>query len=150
MSAPPPRRIVVCVDDNPEVLQALRRQLRLGLEVSARVEVANDPVQALARLEALAPRPDEAVLILSDWLMPGMRGEELVRAIEARWGGLPTVVLSGHITAESTKALEAMPQVAAILRKPWSSEELLSLVTALLARNETPGAARSVGEAETR
>jgi CheY-like chemotaxis protein len=146
----PPRRIVVCVDDNPEVLQALRRQLRLGLEVSARVEVASDPAQALARLEALAPRADEAVLIVSDWLMPGMRGEELVRAIEARWGALATVVLSGHITAESTKALEAMPQVAAILRKPWSSEELLALVTALLARNERPGAARPVGETETR
>ena len=150
MSAPTPRRIVVCVDDNPEVLQALRRQLRLGLAVGARVEVASDPSQALARLEALAPRPDEAVLIVSDWLMPGMRGEELVRAIEARWGALATVVLSGHITHEATKALEAMPQVAAILRKPWSSEELLALVTSLLERDVGPDAARPVGERETR
>lgn len=132
------RKIVLCVDDNVEVLQALRRQLRLGLDDATRIEVATDVPLALARLEAIAPKPGEAVIIVSDWLMPGMKGEDLVKAVSTRWGPLGTIVLSGHITAEATRALEAMPQVAAILRKPWASDALLELVKSLLASATPP------------
>ena len=75
---------MLCVDDNVEVLQALRRQLRLGLDDATRVEVATDVPLALARLEAIAPKPGEAVIIVSDWLMPGLKGEDLVKAVSAR------------------------------------------------------------------
>lgn len=128
------RRLVLCVDDNPEVLQALRRELRMGLEQSARIEVAADAAQALARLEAIAPEPGEAVVIVSDWLMPGMRGEHLIEAIAARWGPLGTIVLSGHISAEATTRLRTMPQVEDVMAKPWASEALLSMVRRLLER----------------
>ncbi len=128
------RRLVLCVDDNPEVLQALRRELRMGLEQSARIEVAADASQALARLETLAPQPGEAVVIVSDWLMPGMRGEDLIEAITARWGPLGTIVLSGHISAEATARLRTMAQVEDVMAKPWASEALLSMVRRLLER----------------
>lgn len=128
------RRFVLCVDDNPEVLQALRRELRMGLEQSARVEVAADAAQALARLEALAPQPGEAIVIVSDWLMPGMRGEDLIDAITARWGPLGTIVLSGHISAEATARLRQMPQVEDIMAKPWTSDALLAMVRRMLER----------------
>ena len=128
------RRLVLCVDDNPEVLQALRRELRIGLEQSARIEVAADATQALARLEALGPQPGEAVVIVSDWLMPGMRGEDLIEAITARWGPFGTIVLSGHISPEATARLRTMPQVEDVMAKPWASDALLSMVRRLLER----------------
>lgn len=129
--APARRRLVLCVDDNPEVLQALRRQLRAGVG-EARIEVAPDATRALERLAALQPAPGESVVIVSDWLMPGMRGEELIHAITARWGPLRVVVLSGHIDPEARARLAALPVVAEIFPKPWAADALLALVRSLL------------------
>jgi CheY-like chemotaxis protein len=125
------RRLVLCVDDNAEVLQSLRRQLR-GAVDDLRIELASDAAHALDRLEVLAPRPGESVVIVSDWLMPGMRGEALIEAIHARWGPLRTVVLSGHIDPDARTRLEAMPAVACVLPKPWDAQTLVDQVRGLL------------------
>ena len=42
-----PKKVVLCVDDNDEVLQSLRRQLRAGLDGAARVELSNNAERAL-------------------------------------------------------------------------------------------------------
>lgn len=132
-----PKQVVLCVDDNLEVLQALRRQLRGGLDGVARVEVASSAEKALDRMEVLAEAGRNGVVIVSDWLMPGLRGDEFVAQIKQRFGEIPVVVLSGHITLEATDILNNLPQVLKILPKPWAGDELLSLVRTGLQQTET-------------
>lgn len=124
------------MDDSTEVLQALRRQLRGSLE-DVRIELAPDATRALARLAALQPSPDDAVVIVSDWLMPGIRGEELIHTVTDQWGRIPTIVLSGHIDPETRARLIAVPAVARVLPKPWEADTLVELVRALLS-DESP------------
>ena len=122
------RKIILCVDDNMEVLKSLRLQLRSGLRHRVRIILAAGPDEALKALEVLRPDQSDAVLIVSDWLMPNMRGEELIRNIETRWGPLQTIVLSGHITEEAALDLSELQQVLAVMAKPWDGDELLQLV----------------------
>ena len=132
------RKIVLCVDDNMEVLKSLRLQLRSGLKHRARIILAVGPDEALSALEVLQPKQSDAILIVSDWLMPNMKGEELIRKIEVRWGELQTIVLSGHITEEAALELSDMSQVLAIMAKPWSGEDLLQLVSRQLNISRLP------------
>ena len=122
------RKIVFCVDDNVDVLNALRRQLRRGLDGKARIEVASSAAMALDRLEALADAERVAVVIVSDWLMPNMRGDTFIAEVERRFGKLPVVVLSGHITEEAAKAFRDRQQVIDIIPKPWPDSLLLDTV----------------------
>jgi CheY-like chemotaxis protein len=125
----PPKRVVLCVDDNNEVLQSLRRQLRAGLDGAARVELSNNAERAMERLQALVETNRSGLVIVSDWLMPGLRGDQFVKQVREQFGDIPVVVLSGHITIEAKEALSAMPQVVEILPKPWAEGDLLQAVS---------------------
>ena len=127
------RLIVLCVDDNEEVLRSLRRELRHGLRGRARSEVLTDAMMALERLEALSEEERVGVVIVSDWLMPHMRGDAFVEEVERRYGVLPVVVLSGHISGEAASAMKELRQVRAVMPKPWSSDELLVEIELALA-----------------
>lgn len=127
------RLIVLCVDDNEEVLQSLRRELRRGLRGRARIELSNSAAMALKRLGDMSADERVGVVIVSDWLMPGMRGDEFVHQVQRQHGALPVVVLSGHISGEAATAMQALDQVRAIMPKPWRSEDLLSHIEQALA-----------------
>lgn len=128
MTDPKLKRVVLCVDDNTEVLQALRRQLRAGLGGAARIELANSAERALERLSHLNADDRAGLVVVSDWLMPGLRGDEFVTELESRFGPIPVIVLSGHITLDARENLGSYPQVLSVMPKPWSEAELLKVV----------------------
>ena len=89
------------------------------------VVVAADARQALERLDEAAPQ-----LLVADFMMPGMNGADLARAIRERagYGELPVLLISGAPEA----ALKAYrPQYDAFLRKPFGLEEFLQVLQRL-------------------
>ena len=90
------------------------------------VTVAPDGRQALLRLEEAAPD-----LLITDFMMPGMNGAELVRALREmpRHARLPVLLISG--APESALRPYKVPYQA-FLRKPFALEQFLSVVGELL------------------
>jgi signal transduction histidine kinase len=121
---------VLAVDDDGAVLHAIKRSLSRDYEVT----LAGSGEEAL-RLAGQAP-PD---LILSDFSMPLMNGDELLRLVRTRpeLDAVPLIVLTAH--ADHHRRLEMLRQGAQdFLVKPFSGEELRirvgSLVEMKLAR----------------
>ncbi len=82
---------ILVVDDERAVRESLRRALELeGYEI----ELAEDGVQALERLEAEA-EPDAMVL---DVLMPGVDGLEVSRALRRKGSKVPILMLTARTT----------------------------------------------------
>ena len=78
---------VLCVDDEPNILSALRRMLSLeGFEVFT----AEGGAQAL---EQLAKQPVN--VIISDMQMPGMNGTELLEKVRQQWPQTMRLMLTG-------------------------------------------------------
>lgn len=109
---------VLCVDDEPNILSALRRLLRGA--GSYRMLSAPDGPSALALLEA-----EEVDLVLSDMQMPGMDGAELLEQVRQRWPETERLLLTGHADLRSTLAAINRGEVYRYITKPWSDEELL-------------------------
>ena len=89
------------------------------------VTVAADSRQALDRVEEAAPD-----LLVIDFMMPGMNGAELAKAIreQERFAAAPVLMISGAPEA----ALKAYrPRYDAFLRKPFGLEEFLRALQAL-------------------
>jgi putative two-component system response regulator len=110
---------VLCVDDEPVILQILRRLLEVqGFEAVT----SADPVSALSVF-------DESLfdVVITDIHMPGMDGLSLMRSLRERLPELPVVVVTGHGTVDT--AIQALREGASgMLVKPFTGEELLAEV----------------------
>ena len=133
---PRKRKIILCVDDNLEVLKSLRLQLRQHLNREFRIVLAEGSEDALKTLESLELSRNDTLLIVSDWLMPNINGEDLIKIIEQRWGQILTIVLSGHITPEAKQRLVSLQQVLSVMSKPWDGKILTNLITNSLLEKE--------------
>ena len=122
-AAPAPARgrgeVVLVVDDEPLVRRALARAL--GSRGYTVLE-ADGGEEALALLDARG-RVD---LLLSDVVMPGMRGPELVRAFRLRCPGRPALLMSGYPGTDDPGG------VAVDLEKPLAPDALARAVRAAL------------------
>ena len=93
-----------------------------------RIVLAEGSEDALNTLENLQLSRDDTLLIVSDWLMPNINGEDLIKMIEQRWGQIMTIVLSGHITPEAQQRLVSFQQVHSVMNRPWDGEALARLI----------------------
>ena len=117
---------ILCVDDEPNILSALRRMFMLsGFEV----EEANSAAEALQKLEQ-----SEFHLVLSDMQMPEMNGAEFLAQVRDRWPKVMRLMLTG--TADLKTAISAINEgeIYRYLTKPWNDEEVVSTVKSALER----------------
>jgi putative two-component system response regulator len=110
---------VLCVDDEPVILQILRRLLEVqGFEPAT----CSDPLTALSTFSQGA-----FDVVITDIHMPGMDGLALMRALRDIQPELPVVVVTGHGTVDT--AIQALREGATgMLVKPFTGEELLAEV----------------------
>ncbi|MGA0610804.1 ATP-binding protein [Caldimonas sp. KR1-144] len=126
--------LVLIVEDNADMSAFIRSSLA-GI---CRTAAARDGAEGLA--QALALRP---ALVLTDIMMPGMSGAQLLHELRAQPGfdSLPVVVLSAR--ADDEMRIELLRDGAQdYLVKPFASEELRTRVGTQLARAQTMAALR--------
>ncbi len=110
----PPRRILV-VDDEPLVCDAVKMMLNFDGHI---VETANNGKEALAMFEG-----GKFDLIITDFEMPAMKGDELAAAIKTRWPSQPVVMITAY--AEMLHATGSpLSGVDFIISKPFLLENL--------------------------
>jgi len=126
---------ILVVDDSLTVRRVTQRLLtREGY----RVTLAKDGIEALEKM--VEERP---VVVLSDIEMPRMNGFDLVRNLRANadWAGIPIVMITSRI-AQKHRDYAMELGVNHYLGKPYSEEELLSLVARYALQEEaTPNPA---------
>jgi two-component system KDP operon response regulator KdpE len=115
---------ILVVDDDPQILRALRINLRAR---KYDVDVAADGAGALRT--AAAHPPD---LIVLDLGLPDMDGAEVIRGLRG-WSTVPNIVLSGR--AEGTDKVTALDAGADdYVTKPFGVDELLARIRAVTRR----------------
>ena len=112
--------IILTVDDDPSVSQAITRDLRNRYADRYRVIRATSGAEALESLEELARRDLPVALIVSDHRMPGMTGIELLERSQRVTRGAKRVLLTAY--ADTDVAIKAINDIGLdhYLLKPWS------------------------------
>jgi len=115
---------VLVVDDEPQILRALRINLRVR---EYEVYVATTGAEAL---EVAARHPPDLVIL--DLGLPDLDGVEVIQGLRG-WTKAPIIVLSGR--ADSTDKVEALDAGADdYITKPFGVEELLARMRAAVRR----------------
>jgi len=121
-----PQWTVLCVDDEPNILSAIRRALR---GTGYRVLVADGGQQALQVLST-----ESVHLVISDMRMPEMDGAQLLEQVRLRWPTISRILLTGHADMASTIAAINRGEIFRYITKPWNEDELLLAVRDALER----------------
>ena len=116
---------ILCVDDEKNVLKALRRLFMD--EENYEIFVAESGAEGL---EILADEGDIR-MVISDYRMPEMNGVEFLSQVYEKWPQTMRIVLSGY--ADTAAVVEAinLGQIYKFIPKPWSDEFLLTVSSAL-------------------
>ena len=117
------RPAILTIDDDPEVLRAVERDLRRKYGDRYRVVRAESGRAALEVLEQLKLRGDPVALLLADQRMPEMTGVEFLERAMALAPSAKRVLLTAY--ADTDAAIRAINQVRIhyYLMKPWDPPE---------------------------
>ena len=93
---------ILCVDDEPIILLSLVQELKRTFGNELAYERAMNAEAALATIEALEKEGVRVILIISDWLMPGIKGDEFLRIVHERYPDIKTIIFSGRSRRSGT------------------------------------------------
>jgi CheY-like chemotaxis protein len=124
---------VVCVDDDPFILQMLGFQLgKIVDEKFTLVEYFTDPSEALDNIDDLIKESIDIIFVIVDYQMPKMTGAQLIRAIKEKYPELKCVMLSGQANRISVDQLESDHLLETFIAKPWNEDELFNAIRPLI------------------
>ena len=120
---------IICVDDEKIVLDSLSSQLTRNLGNEYNYEFAESAEEALEVIDDIAESDDEVVyVVISDWLMPGMKGDELLERVKSKLGTVKTILLTGHVDSNVVKEIQDSGKGIKCIYKPWNEQELVALI----------------------
>lgn len=114
-------KAILIVDDEPLILMALRRELRAGLGPAYIYETAGDGEEGLEIVEELVATGVRVVLVVSDWLMPGMKGDEFLLELRRRHPEIKTIMMTGQADESQVERIRQAGALDAFFFKPWNA-----------------------------
>jgi len=125
---------ILCVDDEAIILTTLKEQLRRRFGERYLYETASNADDAWEVIGELRNDGIDILIIVSDWLMPGVRGDEFLMEVHRRHPKICTVLLTGQADEASIERARREANLHGCLHKPWSESELAQLVESALQR----------------
>ncbi len=127
---------ILFVDDEPNILEAFRRQLGMDYDIS----IAVGPEKGLSMLSSKGPYD----VVISDMRMPGMDGVEFLRQVSVASPDTVRVMLTGN--ADLGVAIRAVNEsnIFRFLTKPCSSEDLGKVISDALEYHRLLGVEREL------
>jgi CheY-like chemotaxis protein len=124
---------ILCVDDEAVILESLKEQLKRRFGDRYLYEVAESAGEAWEIIEELHADNVKVLVIVSDWLMPDMKGDEFLIEVHQKFPQIVTVMLTGQADEEAIVRAKEQGNLYCCLRKPWSEEELAQVINSTLA-----------------
>ncbi len=120
---------ILCVDDEILILEALENELQRAFGDRYMYEFAESAEEALEVIDELKQNQIELKIIITDWLMPHMRGDELLLKIQQP--NLIKIILTGQ--AEQKIIENALnTHLDYCINKPWVNKTLIHLLQTCL------------------
>lgn len=119
------KKAILCVDDEEIILISLRDQLQSHFGTCYTYEFAESADEALEVIEELYEDGVEILIIVSDWLMPDMKGDEFLIQVHRKFPGIVKVMLTGQADEAAIERTRKYANLHRCLYKPWTEEELI-------------------------
>lgn len=124
------RKAIICIDDERIILDSLVEQLEKHFGEDYIYEPAESAEEAFEIIEDLDDEGIEIELIVCDWLMPGMKGDEFFLRIDLKYPRIIKVLLTGQADEALVYNLKQEADKFEVVHKPWGKDELIDAIKA--------------------
>ena len=119
---------ILLVDDEPDILRALSRELHGTEWEITRAHSAEDAIEQVKK--------QTFEVVMSDYRMPGMTGVDLLTEVKKIQPAAVRLILSGYTDAQAILKSVNDAHIFKYLVKPWKSEELQDTLRLALEHRE--------------
>ena len=120
--------IILCIDDERVVLNGLQAQLSRDFGINYSIELAESGEEALELINELLAAGRSIPVVISDQLMPGIKGHELLKRIHQMSPATYNVLLTGQSDLEAVTEAVNYANLYRYIAKPWEGKDLLMTV----------------------
>lgn len=125
---------ILCVDDEAIILNSLLRQLQSAFDDTYLYETAENAEEALELIEELNEESTDLLVIVSDWLMPGAKGDEFLIQVHEQFPGVVKIMLTGQADDDAIQRAIDQANLHACLPKPWNENDLVACIQSAIAK----------------
>mgnify|MGYP002642134907 CR=1 FL=1 len=112
---------ILCVDDDGNVLRALKRMLQMAGYETLTASSAQEGMNILMK-------DSDIPLVISDYHMPQVNGVSFLRDIQSTWPEKGRFLLTGFAGEQDVKKAAVDGVIHQLIDKPWGDEELLTCI----------------------
>lgn len=116
---------VICVDDEKMVLDTLQRDLAPLNSDKILLEFAESAEEALEIMEELQEDGGSLAVVVSDQIMPGMKGHELMIEVYKKYPFVQKILLTGQADADAVGTAVNQAALYRYISKPWQAADLV-------------------------
>lgn len=120
--------IIICVDDEAIILDSLRNILFQEFGNNYNIEIAESGEEALEIFEDEKRNGNDIPLIISDYIMPKMKGDSLLIEIQKKDNNILKILLTGQATLDGVINCFHHAKLYRYIGKPWEKNDLLATV----------------------
>ena len=126
--------VIICVDDEQTILDSLEIDLLKAFEDKYLIETAQSGEEALELLSELLAEQYEVPVVISDQIMPNMKGDELLRSVHAISPNTLKIMLTGQADLEAVVNAINYAKLYRYIPKPWQCDDLKLTATEAIYR----------------
>jgi two-component system, chemotaxis family, chemotaxis protein CheY len=123
---------IVCVDDEVSVLDTLKEQLLQKFGETHYIETADSAESALGLIDEIHESGDVIELIISDQVMPNMKGDKFLEEIHKKLPESIKILLTGQAGLDSAIRAINHGGLSRYVEKPWNIESLSKDISELI------------------
>lgn len=118
-------QVIICVDDERSILEGLRSQLSREFGESFIIETAQNGMEALELIDEYLEGNISIPVLISDQLMPGIKGHELLIQMVEKSPGTFNILLTGQSDTEAITEAVNKGNLYRYIAKPWDGTDLI-------------------------
>lgn len=119
---------ILSVDDEKIILDSLRIQFEKNFKNKYLFEYAESAEEALEVIDELIYKDIDILLVISDYQMPGLKGDEFAVTLKQKLPNINILMLTGQITEKLSTELLSKKIVLKVISKPWSENDLVTMI----------------------
>ncbi len=119
------KKAILCVDDDVIVTNALRSLFTIHFGQQHIIEIAQSAEEALEIVSEFKSEGIELQVVLADYIMPGICGDELLIKIHDLHPQTVTIMLTGQSDVSGVKKAINDANLYRFIEKPWQNDDLI-------------------------
>ncbi len=129
-------KYILIIDDDLDVIETIKSQIFKVFGSEFNYEIASSGEEGLAIVEEILLEEIDIFITISDWLMPGMKGDQFLIQLHKILPEAIKIMITGHATEDAIQRAYNEANLYRLFEKPWNEAELINAIKNQISNNK--------------